>query len=164
MREKDLQYVLDWIAIQELVAEYGQAIDYCRDSGEWARWVNVFTPMVTADYSRFLGSEPVTIEREKMAEIAKSALKGFSRTQHTTSTNVRIEFKSGTVAEVKAHSEAAHFFSVGGVPNEWTIVARYTHEVEKTSDGWKIRKVTLEPIHYRGNPVGLEMVQGKRLA
>ncbi len=54
VKGKDLQYVLDWIAVQELVAEYGQAIDYGRDTGDWSRWVKVFTPEVTADYSRLL--------------------------------------------------------------------------------------------------------------
>ncbi|WP_225888107.1 hypothetical protein [Myxococcus xanthus] len=46
---------------------------------------------------------------------------------------------------------------------EWTVVIRYTHDVENTSEGWRIRRVLLDPIHYRGNPVGLEFVKGKRL-
>lgn len=43
-------------------------------------------------------------------------------------------------------------------------VRRYTFTVEKTPGGWKIRKVLLDPLHYRSNQVGLELVQGKRLA
>ncbi|WP_434347755.1 hypothetical protein ACN6A1_07075 [Myxococcus virescens] len=46
---------------------------------------------------------------------------------------------------------------------EWTVVIRSTHDVEKTSEGWRIRRVMLAPIHYRGNPVGLAFVNGKRL-
>jgi hypothetical protein len=100
VREKNLQYVLDWIALQELAVEYGQAIDYGHDTG----------------------------------------------------------------AEVMAYAEIAHYFLAGGVQHEWTIVARYSFSVEKTPDGWRIRKVLLDPVHYRGNPVGQELLRGKTLA
>jgi hypothetical protein len=163
VRGKDLQYVLDWIAIQDLVTEYGQAIDHGKDTGDWGRWVNCFTPKLTADYSRFgLAPEPLHFTKEQMAEVGSSALKGFTRVQHATATSVRIQFKSATEAEVMAYAEVSHFFPVGGIPQEWTLVARYTHDVEKTPEGWKIRKVLLDPIHHRGNLLGLEMVQGKR--
>ncbi|WNG39637.1 nuclear transport factor 2 family protein [Archangium violaceum] len=164
MKDKDLQYVLDWIAIQELVAEYGQAIDFGRDTGDWSRWANVFTPQVTADYTRFRGGgEPAHLTREELAEFGRASLVPFSRVQHATANSVRIHFKSNTQAEVMAYAEVAHYFTLGGVQQEWTIIARYTHEVEKTPDGWKIRKVLLDPIHYRGNPLGLELVNGKRI-
>jgi hypothetical protein len=164
MKEKNLQYVLDWIAIQELAVEYGQAIDYGQDTGDWSRWANVFTPQVTADYTRFMGTEILTLSREQMPEVAKTALRSFKRVQHATANSVGIQFKSDTQAEVMAYAEVAHYFLLGGAQQEWTIVARYTFSVEKGSDGWKIRKVLLDPVHYRGNPVGLEFVQGKRLA
>ena len=57
----------------------------------------------------------------------------------------------------------AHYFPLSGVQQEWTIIARYTFSVEKTAEGWRIRKVVLDPIHYRGNMLGLEFVQGKQL-
>lgn len=41
-----------------------------------------------------------------------------------------------------------------GVQHEWTIVIRYTHDVQKSAEGWMIR---------RGNPLGIEFVRGKRL-
>lgn len=163
MRDNDLQSVLDWIDIQELVAEYGQAIDSGRDTGDWSRWANVFTPHVTADYSRFMGGEPMTFTKEALAELGRTSVAPFSRVQHATANTVRIHFKSRTQAEVMAYAEVAHYFPLGGVQQEWTIIARYTHEVEKTEQGWKIRKVLLDPVHYRGNPMGLEMVKGKRL-
>lgn len=163
MKDKDLQYVLDWIAIQELVAEYGQAIDSGRDTGDWSRWANVFTPQVTADYSRFMGGEPAHFTNHQLAELGRTSVACFSRVQHATANTVRIHFKSNTQAEVMAYAEVAHYFELGGLPQEWTIIARYTHEVEKGAEGWKIRKVLLDPIHYRGNPLGLEMVKGKRL-
>lgn len=163
IKGKDLQYVLDWIAIQELVTEYGQAIDHGKDTGDWSRWVRVFTPKLVADYTRFgLTAEPLQLAKEQMGEVGSSALKGFTRVQHSTATSVRIQFKSATEAEVMAYAEVGHFFSVGGVPQEWTLICRYTHDVEKTPEGWKIRKVLLDPIHQRGNLLGLEMVQGKR--
>lgn len=164
MREKNLQYVLDWIAIQELAVEYGQAIDYGKDTGDWSRWSNVFTPEVIADYTRFMGSDLLTLKREQMPEVAKAGLASFKRVQHATANSVGIQFKSDTQAEVMAYAEVAHYFLLGGVQQEWTIVARYTFSVEKTSEGWRIRKVLLDPMHYRGNLVGLDFVQGKRLA
>jgi hypothetical protein len=164
MREKDLQYVLDWMAIQELMVEYGHAVDSSLDTGDWSRWVNVFTPQVTADYTRFLGGEPIHVTREQMGELGKTTLRPFSKVQHSTATSVKIHFKSTTQAEVLAYAEASHYFSTGGVQQEWTIAARYTHEVEKTPEGWKIRKVLLDPVHYRGNPLGLDLIQGKRYA
>jgi len=163
MKGQDLQYTLDWIAIQELVAEYGQAIDFGKDTGDWSRWVNVFTPQVTADYSRLFGGEPVTMEREQMGQVGGNALASFTRVQHATANTVRTHFKSGTEAQVMAYADVAHFFSVGGVQQEWTIVIRYTHDLEKTAEGWRIRKVMLDPIHFRGNPLGLDLVRGKRL-
>ncbi|MCY0997688.1 nuclear transport factor 2 family protein [Myxococcus sp. MISCRS1] len=164
MREKDTQYVLDWIAIQELVAEYGQAIDFGKDTGDWSRWANVFTPQLTADYSRFMGGEPIHITREQAAEYGRVAVSAFRRVQHATATTIRIHFKNETQAQVMAYAEVAHYFMLGGVQQEWTIVARYTHDVVKTAEGWRIEKVLLDPVHYRGNPLGLEFVQGKRLA
>ncbi|WP_224244324.1 nuclear transport factor 2 family protein [Hyalangium gracile] len=163
MREKGLPYVLDWISLQELAVEYGQAIDYGQDTGDWSRWANVFTPEVTADYSRFMGSGIVTLKREEMPEIARKGLRSFKRVQHATATSVSIQFKSDTQAEVMAYAEVAHYFLLGGVPQEWTIIARYTFSTEKTPEGWKIRKVLLDPVHYRGNLLGLEFVQGKQV-
>jgi hypothetical protein len=163
MKGQDLQYTLDWIAIQELVAEYGQAIDFGKDTGDWSRWVNVFTPQVTADYSRLFEGEPVTMKREQMGQVGGNALASFTRVQHATANTVRTHFKSGTEAQVMAYADVAHFFSVGGVQQEWTIVIRYTHDLEKTAEGWRIRKVMLDPIHFRGNPLGLDLVKGKRL-
>ena len=61
------------------------------------------------------------------------------------------------------YAEVSHFFPLGGIQQDWTLVARYTFDVEKGDEGWKIRKVLLDPIHYRGNPMGLEMVNGKQL-
>ncbi|WNZ60689.1 4-hydroxy-2-oxovalerate aldolase [Myxococcus sp. MxC21-1] len=29
--------------------------------------------------------------------------------------------------------------------HEWTVVIRSTHDVEKTSEGWRIRRVMLDP-------------------
>jgi hypothetical protein len=164
MKEKNLQFVLDWMAIQELVAEYGQAVDAAVDSGEWSRWAQVFTPQVTADYTRFLGGEPLHVTREQLADIARTALAPFSRLQHSTANSVRIDFTSDTQARVVAYAEANHYFSLGGAQQEWVIVARYTHEVEKGAEGWRIRRVSLDPVHYRGNPLGLELIRGKRLS
>ncbi|MCP3098796.1 nuclear transport factor 2 family protein [Myxococcus sp. K15C18031901] len=164
MREKDLAYALDWMAIQELVAEYGQAIDSGKDTGDWRRWANVFTPELTADYSRFMGGEPLTITREMAAEYGRVAVGAFTRVQHSTANTVRIHFKSDTQAQVMAYAEVSHYFDLGGVQQEWTLVGRYTHDVEKTAEGWRIRKVLLDPVHYRGNPLGLEFVKGRRLS
>lgn len=163
-RAKDLQSVLDWMALQELTAEYGQAIDVGHETGDWSRWINVFTPQVTADYTRFRpGEQPFTVAREQLVEFAKQSLRGFTRVQHATAMSVRIQFKGPSQAEVMAYAEVAHYFPLGGVQQEWTIVARYTHQVEKTAGGWRIRAVLLDPIHYRGNLVGLDLVQGRRL-
>lgn len=163
VKGKDLQYVLDWIAVQELVAEYGQAIDYGRDTGDWSRWVNVFTPELTADYTRLFGGEPITLPREQMAQLGANALAAFSRVQHATANTVRTDFKSGTEAQVMAYADVAHFFPLNGVQQEWTVVIRYTHDVVKTAEGWRIRRVMLDPIHFRGNLMGLELARGKRL-
>ncbi len=38
------------------------------------------------------------------------------------------------------------------------------HDLEKTAEGWRIRKVMLDPIHFRGSPLGLDLAKGKRLA
>ncbi|WP_240360603.1 nuclear transport factor 2 family protein [Pyxidicoccus caerfyrddinensis] len=163
MKGQDLQYVLDWIAVQELVAEYGQAIDFGKDTGDWSRWVNVFTPQVTADYTRLFGGEPITIAREEMGKLGGDALAPYSRVQHATANTVRTHFKNATEAQVMAYADVGHFFSLNGVPQEWTLVIRYTHDVEKTAEGWRIRKVLLDPIHHRGNLLGAEFVKGKRL-
>jgi hypothetical protein len=164
MRAKDLEYVLDWMAIQELMVEYGHAVDYGLDTGDWTRWMNVFTPQLTADYTRFLGGEPMHIPREQLVERVKKAMKPFSKLQHSTATSVKIHFKSATQAEVLAYAEVGHYFSTGGVQQEWTLAARYSHEVEKTAEGWRIRKYSMDPIHYRGNPLGLDLMRGKRHA
>ncbi|MFP2910991.1 nuclear transport factor 2 family protein [Pyxidicoccus sp. 3LFB2] len=163
MKGQDLQYTLDWIAIQELVAEYGQAIDFGKDTGDWSRWVNCFTPQVTADYTRLFEGEPVTMAREEMGKLGGNALSAFTRVQHATANTVRTHFKSGTEAQVMAYADVAHFFMAGGAQQEWTIVIRYTHDLEKTGEGWRIRKVMLDPIHFRGNPMGLDFVKGKRI-
>ncbi len=163
MKGQDLQYVLDWIAVQELVAEYGQAIDHGRDTGDWSRWVNVFTPEVTADYTRLFGGEPVTMPREQMAQVGGNALAAFTRVQHATANTVTTRFKNGTEGQVTAYADVAHFFPLNGVQQEWTVVIRYTHDVVKNAEGWRIRRVMLDPIHFRGNPLGIELVRGKRL-
>ncbi|WP_044195903.1 nuclear transport factor 2 family protein [Hyalangium minutum] len=162
MREKNLQYLLDWTSIQDLAVEYGQAIDHGRDTGDWSRWANVFTDEVTADYTR-LGFDPLTLKREQMPDVAKGALKAFHRVQHATANCVGLRFQSDSHAEVMAYAEVAHYFHAGGDQHEWTIVARYTFSVERTPDGWKIRKVLLDPIHYRGNRVGKDLLEGKTL-
>lgn len=98
-----------------------------------------------------------------MAKVGGDALAAFTRVQHATANTVRTHFKGDTEAQVMAYADVAHFFMAGGVQQEWTVVIRYTHDVEKTSEGWRIRRVMLDPIHFRGNPMGLEFVKGKRL-
>lgn len=77
---------------------------------------------------------------------------------------MRTHFKSATEAQVMAYADVAHFFNLGGAQQEWTVVIRYTHDLEKSpTEGWRIRKVLLDPVHFRGNPLGIELVKGKRL-
>lgn len=163
MTDMDTRRMSDWIAIQDLVAEYGQSLDSCRDSGDWSGWASIFAPEVTADLTRVMGGAPITLPREHLAEFARGSLLPFQRTQHATATTVRIRFEGEAQATALAYSEVSHYFTLGGVTQEWTLVARNTFGVVKTEEGWKIARYMLDPIHHRGNALGLELLKGKRL-
>ena len=127
-------------AAAAVVTSYAGALD----ARDWRGYRALFTHDVAIDYGA-IGSIVATIAAEEWTDRCRT-LEGFDATAHRLSNIVAtIE---GDRATVRSVVDAAHFVGVDGDVLLGDIIGRYTHEMARADDGWKIAGVKLEVVGY----------------
>jgi ketosteroid isomerase-like protein len=128
--ESKLQVLVDRAEIIDVFNRYASGIDQ-RDRKLYR---SCFTDEMEVDIA---GGGPGTCPADEWVEQAFSAVSPFEATHHIITNHV-IDAK-GDVAIGVAYLHAQHF----GPDSVFTVSGHYTNELEKTPQGWKIRKLAL---------------------
>ena len=123
------------------------------DTKEWSIATKQFSDEVFVDYSSMTGKPGSKV-------MAKDLVGGWKKLLTKAETHHRLanfEVSSdGKTAEVFSHVYALH--NARGV-KPWDIYGRYHHQLEKTSQGWKITAMKLIVHGQKGNRNFLKQVQ-----
>lgn len=140
----DLRTIADRIEITDLLTRYAHAVD----TKDWTLYRSVFTPDARIDYST-TGGPAGTLE--EVVDQLSPMLDLFARTQHFVSNidvtldgdsaRVRAMFFNPMVVSPAADGVPAKQFFCGG----W-----YNHDLVRTADGWRSRKLYEESSWFDG--------------
>lgn len=134
----DLREVSDRIEINDLLTRYAKAVD----RKDWDLYRTVFTADAHIDYRSAGGVESGL---DEMCDWLDKSLAMFESTQHLIgNVDIRIEGDEATVE--------AMFHNPLKLPDGtiWFTGGWYHHEMIRTSDGWRSRKLTEESSYFHG--------------
>ena len=144
--EQDLERALeaaDKLAIIETV----NAIGINADLGQWDRVVDQFTPEgVVLDYSSYAtataGTEAVPEPQDPRDIVAawRTVLPGYDHTQHLIG-NHQVEVNGDEATSVST-VHATHFLPNEAGEDYWIFIGDYQHHLVRTSQGWKVDRMT----------------------
>jgi 3-phenylpropionate/cinnamic acid dioxygenase small subunit len=137
----DVRDVADKLEIHELLARYARGVD----THDWELWRSVFTEDAVIDYSK---SGAARGSREEVAEFLRQAYDTIPWATHHI-TNVEIEL-DGDRASVRAMF--LNPMQLPGLDRESSTGGYYTHEMVRTSDGWKSRRLVEHPMWFVNPP------------
>ena len=146
----DLQQISDRLEIEDVLVRYTRAID----TGDWDRLDTVFTPDAAIDYTESGGIAGAFAEvKPWLAE----HLPLFPRRMHTLG-QVDIAYDGPDVAVVAAYFHNPMLLATGphsesGADPDGVLVELggiYHHELVRTPDGWRSRRLHEELVWKRG--------------
>lgn len=141
----DLQQLSDRHEITDLLTRYAKAVD----RKDWDLYRQVFTPDADIDYTSAGG---IRGDTEAQATWLAEALAQFPTTQHMVA-NIDIEFVDSDTANVEA---MFHNPMVMPDSSSWVTGGWYHHEMVRTPDGWRSRKLVEESAYFSGMPSNLD--------
>lgn len=131
----ELREISDRAEITDLIVRYTRAID----RQEWAELDAMFTRDAEVDYSAFGG---VTGSLERAKEFLAESMPVFSKTQHMVGLPaIRVDGDRAT-AVTPCHNPM--LMGAGKDARIMICSLWYHHELERTSDGWRIRRLSEE--------------------
>ena len=127
----------DRLEIADIVA----GLAHAQDDKDWARLRDLFADPVVLDASSHIGSDPVELTPDELADLARDKIGGFAFTQHLTS-NLLVEV-DGDRASTRNHTSAYHYLPNDGIDyclhrGAWKLSLR------RESGKWLIDKWTVE--------------------
>ena len=130
MSSDDLQYLLDRLAISDLLTTYAHAVD----TRDWELFRSVFTEDATIDYTNAGGIAGTVTD---VTDWLGRTMEMFAATQHLVSNElVTIDGDTATVRALfynpMRFANDGPFFHCGG----W-----YNHELVRTDEGWRSRRL-----------------------
>lgn len=134
--------VQDKQEITELCYRYGLALD----GRDWTALAACFTPDAKAYYM----DKAPCLGYQAIEDTCREALTPMSATQHLIS-NVVISL-DGDRAESRCYLQAQHVRAGTPGGDNFIIAGRYTDQLVRTPDGWRIRERRLEVMWADGNP------------
>jgi hypothetical protein len=150
MSDTDAQLLLDRAAISDTVYAYATGLD----QRDWDLFRRVFTDRIEMVFQS-VGIRESEYDADDWVRDAKRLFAGFSATQHTSSNHVHDV--RGDEATCVSNMQAEHFVEriegdgLAEGENRWTIGGYYVNELVRATDGWKLRKVTLNITWSMGN-------------
>lgn len=146
MTDPVTQRLVDESDLRDLIHRYAFGLDH----EDWELWRSVFADTVTMDMSDYRPEPP---PRAAPADVvvanARVLFAGLDRSQHFIGSH-RYGI-DGDRATITAHMRAEHWLTTGLGGDRYTIFGTYTDEAIRTSDGWKLERVTLRLIREEGN-------------
>jgi hypothetical protein len=141
----DAQTLSDRIEIDDLITSYTVAVD----TGDWDRLDEVFTPDATIDYTATGGIAGEFPEVKKW--LAETLPAFFSGTQHyVTQKDVRIDAVDPDRADVRVYFyNPMVFHEAEGKKPLIDLGGYYHHELVRTPDGWRSRRLVEELVWER---------------
>ena len=130
--ESRVRRLEDRADISETVIRYCVAVD----ARNWEMFADCFAPTVTTEQTGQLA-------RNEFVTFVAGALDGFRSTQHM-STNHLITFDEANPDRATCESDmfAQHFLEGSPQGEYYLLRARYSDQMIRTSDGWKIESIT----------------------
>lgn len=140
----DLQEISDRLEITDVVTRYTRGID----TGEWDRLDTVFTPEAEIDYTESGGISAGYAEvKPWLAEV----LPAFFPSRMHTIGQVEISFDGDDAAHVTAYFDNPMPMDDGaGGTKIVEIGGLYHHDMVRTQDGWRSRRLHEQVIWKRG--------------
>jgi len=128
------------------------------DRHDWQRVRAAFADTVTTDYTSLWGGDPVTQPADELVAGWSAFLPGFDSTHHMV-TNHTVTSATETSAKAEADFTATHRIGDG----LWTLGGRYSYELERSEDRWKVTSMTMTALWETGDR-GLVATAGERAA
>ena len=145
----DLQELSDRMEIRDLVTAYTRAVD----TRDWDALDEVFTSDAVLDYSSVGG--PVD-SLDVVKPWIEQGLRGFDRYQHVIG-QIAIELPAPEQAQVGDTARATAYLvnpmvakAPDGTETLWEVGGYYHHDLVRTPDGWRSRRMVDEIIWQRG--------------
>jgi hypothetical protein len=151
--EARLRRLEDRVLISERVVTYGRAVDL-RD---WALFGECFTDPVHADYSQN-GLPAAEFVRDDLVEIVRSAVSGYTATQHLSANHV-VVFDAHDSDRARCSSAMyAQHHSTDGDGHELLILRGwYDNHLLRVADEWKIERLAQHVSWREIRPAELEV-------
>jgi 3-phenylpropionate/cinnamic acid dioxygenase small subunit len=141
----DLHYLLDELAVRNLVARYARAVD--------ERQLGATTDLYTSDCLFEFPSVSLRVnERHILKERGLRGLEPFDRTQHLT-TNVLVDV-DGDSATARADLFAMHIHDEKDPATHFDLGGVYDFRAVRQPEGWRISRIKLTTIWTGGQGPG----------
>lgn len=138
----DLGELSDRMEIRDLVTAYTRAVDTRR----WDDLAAVFTADAVLDYSSLGG--PVG-SLEVVVPWVERGLRGFERYQHLVG-QIAIEVSDDTASATAYLINPMVVRTPDGTEAVWEVGGYYHHDLVRTPDGWRSRRMVDELVWRRG--------------
>lgn len=135
-----LRTLTDRLEITDLLTAYATAVD----GRDWERYRSIFTPDAVIDYSSAGGAVGTP---DEMADYLEQVLAQFRATQHMIG-NLEVDI-DGDTARARAMFHNPMRMADGSV---WFTGGWYNHELVRTPDGWRSRRLIEETSYFSGRP------------
>jgi hypothetical protein len=145
---QEIRRICDIVEITQIVNRIGPY----GDQGRWEEQRTLFTEEITIDFGP--AKPPAVISVDANIAWAKKAYAGV--TTHHMISNVDV-LLDGEKARVSAQGLSRHYRKANG--NFWNIYQRYEFGLIRTSSGWKVNLLKMEPIFEEGSAKILEEEQ-----
>lgn len=142
-----LQRLADEAELARIPAE----IEIAVDRKDWARARRFFANEVRVDFTSLAGGQPATIPSDGLMQGWSANLRGDKESLHMRGTPlITIE---GNTARVYSNGYAWNKKpgATDGQGDLWEVWGNYTHELTRTSEGWKVTGFTFVKTHERGS-------------
>ncbi|WP_205856580.1 nuclear transport factor 2 family protein [Phytoactinopolyspora endophytica] len=140
------------------VGEAVAAMLHAIDNVDWDSAYASFAATVTIDYTSLWGGEPETLDAGELIMRWRKLLPGFDSTQHLLGpvvTTAQDEHQATCTASIRAY----HHLADGQDASTWMVAGQYVMTLERLTDGWKIRGITLNVAYEEGGRTVIERAQ-----
>jgi ketosteroid isomerase-like protein len=155
--EARIRRLEDRVAISETVINYARAIDL----NDWQLYASLFTDPVHIDFSE-AGLPANDFPRDAFIGFASAGLGGFDALQHLSPNHV-VEFDDTDPDRAICYSYmyAQHHIEGAEGGDFYLMRGRYTNELRRTPEGWKIERLTQHLSWLEGNPDLPQLAQSR---
>lgn len=126
-------------------------IEIAVDRKDWARARSFFADQVRVDFTSLVGGQPATIPSDALMQGWSANLRGDKASLHIR--GHALVTVSGDRATV--HSNGYAWNRKPGAPDGsgdlWEVWGNYTHELQRTPQGWRVVGFTFTMTHERGS-------------